>query len=168
MSGWGIELASRKRLVIAVAGISLAIIGGLIVSLQQSKSAASLLPQPIVQQIHGFTPYFYRSKVPSGYIFNGDQVIYDKGVLIITLVGSKSTITMSQQAMTEQLAHQKLFDGNNFLTDTQGKAEVKIIDQRLVGTMVSTDKKTLILLHSSAATDRNDMVQLLRGLQPVK
>jgi hypothetical protein len=47
-----------------------------------TKQSPSLLPASILQQITGFTPYFYTDQIPAGYAFDSSKIVFDGRVLL--------------------------------------------------------------------------------------
>jgi len=171
MKRLGKVLATPKRqLIVGVAAATIIIASiASVWSMANNAKPTSLLPVSISSQIHGFTPYFFYKTIPNGYSYDASSTIYDQGVLIAALKGRDgSAVTLTEQAMSSSLTDEKLFGDIEAVGGTDGKATVNDVDGRIVGTMVSSDHKTLVLLTAGQATNKNDVISLLRGLSPVK
>ncbi len=134
----------------------------------RAKLPHSLLPKTITQQITGFTPYFYGSKIPAGYGMKVEDISVDNGVLMVPLTNpNASTIVLTEQAMPTNLKNEDLFQNSERIEGTAGIASVGGVEGRVVGTMVTNDRTVLILLTASDSAQKEDVSFLLKALQPI-
>lgn len=159
-----VKNATRRWVVIGVT-LCTAAAGG--VALWQLNKQQSLLPDSVVKKIGAFTPYFYNQRIPAGYSLDREHTVYDHNVLIVTLTqASDPSVVITEQPLPSDLPEDIAFKGDKTekVETTNGKAVMNDVEGRLVGTMITNDRTTLIIINTTHKTYKNDMVALLQGL----
>jgi hypothetical protein len=133
-----------------------------------TKQSPSLLPASILQQITGFTPYFYTDQIPAGYAFDSSKIVFDGRVLLVPLTKpNEPGVVLSEQAFPSKLTDQDLQQNGEPVRFTAGTASINTIEGRLVGTLIPNDRKTLVLISSQSDQIKDDLTTLLQQLQPL-
>ena len=135
----------------------------------QTPNKSSLLPRNITQQITSFTPYFYEQQVPSGYIMDQSKVVYKDQILMVPLQkANAATIVLTEQPMPPKLPDEHIQQNGEDVSVDTGKATINDIEGRLVGTLITRDRQTLILLSSVGEAGKDDIKTLLQKLVPTE
>jgi hypothetical protein len=154
----------RILVIAAVICVAVAVVGFMLLT-----KSSFLLPASTVQQVTGFTPYFYNGSVPAGYTFDASRITYGSNILMLPLTKSGSaTIIMTEQQLPDNLSDQDIQQNGESVTSTVGKASINTIEGRLVGTLIVRDRKTLIILNAPGEASKDDIRALLQGLVPVR
>jgi hypothetical protein len=129
----------------------------------------SLLPASMVRKLAGVQAYTFFGKAPAGYQIDKAHVTVDNNVLLVPLTGADGTrAVMTEQAIPERLTPEDILQGGDAVQGAIGKATINDMQVRLVGTMISPDHKTMVLITASQGTSKDDLAALLRGLRPVR
>lgn len=125
-----------------------------------------LLPDSVTAQIKDFDVYFYSGSIPAGYSLNKSLVKFEGGVLMARLdkQGGPS-VTLTEQMLPAKLTDQEIQQNGTTIHDTAGPATINDVEGRLVGTLISPNRKTLVLLNSPGDTSKTDLTLLLQGLR---
>lgn len=163
------NFATLRGIVIGAAVVVLALGVVLAGRLAARPQATSLLPPSIIAQIKSFTPYFYTDAVPAGYSMKTTQISFERDVLIVPLNSPNGPpLVLSEQAMPGNLTPEAVQQNGSPVSTSVGKATINDIEGRLVGTLIPTDKRTLILISGAEKADKNALTSLLQQLKPVR
>lgn len=128
----------------------------------------ALLPASITNRIYGFSLYFYEHNIPGGYNVDASQVIYSGQVLMVPLTKPNApTIVLTEQPLPN-IPDDNIQQNGEGVTVSTGKATINNIEGRLVGTLIPSDRHTLILLNAPGEANKDDLKVLLQELRPLK
>ena len=128
-----------------------------------------LMPKDISSQITTFRPYFYFDEVPADYKLADSRFDKEFGVALFSLTKlGRPAITIAEQPLSSELDPNQLLKGGESVRDTAGPATINSVEGRLVGIMVDTENKTMILLNTTTDAEKQDIKDLLKGLKPIK
>lgn len=160
---------SKKKLVIGSVILAIAIIVGGGFWVWQATRPKFLMPKDISSQVTSFTPYFYFDEVPAGYKLADSRLDKEFGVALFSLTKlGRPAITVSEQPLSGSVDPNKLLKGGESVRGTTGPATINQVEGRLVGIMINTDNKTMILLNTTSDAEKQDLKDLLKGLKPIK
>lgn len=155
-------IPKRPALIIAAA-VFIACAGGAIWFLGRSSSP---LPAAILK--NATFPIYYPFGDPDGFTPNTEHASYDTNekVFILPLRNINThEVTVSEQAMPSTLHFKDLIGQGKVLDGVHGQAVINSIEGRNVGTMISPDNKTLIILNSLNATN-DELTDIFKSLRP--
>ena len=162
----------RLTVIIGTSLIILAGLGGGVWAIWNAhRQPETLLPAALLQQAHGFTPYFYAGQIPAEYTLDTSKATIDQGVLIMPLTSAgKPSIVLTEQSAPSSVSQQDLQQNGDKVDGTIAPATINDIEGRLLGTMIVADKQghTLILLNALGNANKADLTDLLQGLRPTK
>ena len=130
--------------------------------------SSSPLPAAILKD--ATFPIYYPFDSPDGFTANAASAKYDTGgqVFILPLKNINThEVTLTEQAMPSTLHFQDLVGQGKVLDGINGRAVISNVEGRNVGTMISPDNKTLIILNSLNASN-DELTHIFKSLRPVR
>jgi hypothetical protein len=167
------KAARRSKLKVAAIVAALLILTAigtaLLLSRKGEQKPSAALPTSVLSQISDFTPYAYPDNPPLGYQVNQEAVSFDQGVLFVTLQPPEAgpSFMLTEQAMPDDFANTEDLVGDETIRGADGKAVVSHREGRTIATMVSRDKKTLVILTGDGGSSTTVVSDLIRALKPV-
>ena len=137
----------------------------LAVAIQRTVSAPI---SPAIRNAAHF-PLYYPDKLADGYTLRTQRTNYDrqKDVLIMEYGANDHVMTFTQQAAPASLTFDKLKGRGTVIEDVHGQAAISNIEGRKVVSMLSSDRKTLIIVNSQNASDE-ELTRFTQSLVPLR
>lgn len=148
-------------------GLSLVTIAILIAFKQNAKNDNSL-PNSAVKSASQFMKvYYYDNELPHGFSLVKESAIVTGGLLTFQLDNNKQQrVTFTQQGLPKDLQNSSVAGGEK-VEGAPGSASVNFKEGRTVGTLLTKDKQTMVILNSTDGIDTAVMKDLVRLLQPL-
>jgi hypothetical protein len=151
----------------SVCGLLLLAIGLLVLTTRSGQKDNYHIPQPVIEMAN-FTPYFYKGTIPENFTAKEADTSYVSNVLLIRLVNNKNqTVTMTQQALPQDLAASGLVGAESW-PGIPGEVTFSSTNDRTTVTLFTADKKTMIILNTADAIETSTLKELLRSLTPLR
>ena len=110
----------------------------------------------------------YGSNLPRGLIVNTSAVTYENGVLFIPITSEDGrSISITQQPLPEKFKQSNDLVGAEKVTGADGPAAVSHVQGHTTATMMSNDRKTLVIINDSSNVGTDTVKDLLRSLRPL-
>jgi hypothetical protein len=115
-------------------------------------------------------PLYQPSPLPDGYTIKAGGVRYANppGMLTIPIEAvSGHQMVMTQQALPKALTFEELRGQGKTIEGVPGEAAVSNVEGRNVASMITRDRKTLIILNTTNATE-DELVRVMKSLKPLE
>jgi hypothetical protein len=164
-----LNTARRRRAVLSAAVVVLVLGISLASYLAIRPRTAPLLPVNIIAQVSGFTPYFYSGTIPAGFTAKTADISYEQGILLIPLVHPSGTnLVITEQSLPADVTPESIQQNGTPVKTHIGNATINDIEGRLVGTLIPSDKRTLILITATDKSNKPALTSLLQQLTPIR
>jgi hypothetical protein len=131
-----------------------------------TRPPTSLLPPEVAHKLSGYHLYFYTDKIPAGYTMDPASITAEHNILIVPFTRDDgSRIVLTEQAMPAGMSGEDVQQNGTAVRDTVGKSSINEVEGRMVGTMLSPDRKTLVLFNAPGNTNKDDLTALLQALR---
>lgn len=156
-----------RKWVFAVAIITFLVVGFIVLS--SSRSSESSLPNPTVDQASKFmTVYYYTGPPPYDFELEQSSVSLSGAFLTFKIKNDRrQSIVFTQQPLPSDL-HNSTVQSGEKVEGAPGSATVTFKEGRVIGTLLSNDKKTMVVANSSDGIESSTMMDLMRNLKPLK
>lgn len=159
------NMRKKAWLTLGILGLSGLMVGAL--SLRVLQDQPPTLPSSIVEQAT-FPPYFYKGTIPGDFRLRRDTVSYTRGVLIFKLVNKQGKeAVFTEQALPDQLRTSSI-QGTEEVPGTPGKATISYGGSRIVGTLITKDRRTMIVVNAERTLETDTMGDLLRAMTALR
>jgi len=162
---------SRKRLIISLffCVVVFGCLGLVAVKVfgEKSKLGPSL-PASVVQQA-AFPIFYYPHDLPGNLRLVTESVQYDNGYLFFQLTdpdNTQTTVTVTEQRLPSSLST-SIIQGKEKVEGTENNATISFDGSRMIGYMISKDKKTLVVMNAANGIELDTFKDLLRLLKPI-
>jgi hypothetical protein len=138
------------------------------VLLKIDRNYQSGLPRDVTTRL-SFTPYFYSEHPPSQFtLASKNDLTYSTNSLLVSLKNKDGKkVVISEEPMPENLKKSKV-QGDEDVPGAPGSAAVSYNEGRIIGTLLTADKQTMVVINAANTLDSSIMKDLLRQLQPIK
>ena len=157
----------KKRMYLLIGSTVTLIILGIGLLILRHSQTSKALPNSIVSQVNGFKVYFFDQPLPDTLKLDAKTAHYNGGLLTFNLRNkSDQLVTVSEQALPTDLTNATP-EGVTKVDSPTGKGVVAIRDSRTIGTVLTKDHQTLILLNGPSSISTDTFKDLIQNLRPL-
>lgn len=111
--------------------------------------------------------YYYSPTPPHDFKLDEESVSLSGGFLTFQLENDKNQkVTFTEQSLPKELQYSKVESGEK-VEGASGSATVTFKEGRVIGTLLTKDKQTMVMANSQDSVDTNAMKDLIRQLKPL-
>ena len=161
--------ASKRLIIIASVCIVLVAVSavGIYMSGRTDAPSASY-PLALTQSAQNFTVLYYENTLPLGFTINPSAVSYHDGILFIPVTaGDGRQVVITEQALPETFSKSNDIIGSENIDGADGQAALSHVEGRTTATMISKDRKTMVIINDVSGVGSSAVKDLLRSLKPV-
>jgi hypothetical protein len=123
---------------------------------------------PAVLRAPTFSVLYYTSSPPLGFTINESTISYTDEVLFIPVTSKDGRqLVITQQALPDDFSQSKSVVGDEKITGANGQAAISHTQGHTTATMITKDRKTLVIINDTAGVGSDAVKDLLRSLKPL-
>lgn len=153
--------------IIVVAAVCL-VAGFIGIRLFGSHVPPATYPPAFKEAAGDFTVLYYEKAPPLGFTVVEAATSYQNGVLFITVTAADGRkVVISEQPLPEEFSQSTDVVGNEKIDGADGKAALSHVEGRTTATMVSKDRRTMIIVSDTSGVGSAAVKDLMRNLKPI-